>query len=300
MRAGTGAPRAGAVRAGAARATETEAKARGRRRAGTASLVAGGALVLVVVALALVSLFWTPYDPAAQDRLARFSGMSAAHPFGTDQFGRDILSRVMVSAQTALLSGVASVLIGAAVGVALGLVAALSGRGVRTAVMRLADAMMAFPGILLALMLIMVMGRGLTGTLVAISIFMVPSFCRLTCSLALEEEGRPYVLAARSYGSSRLRLALTQIMPNIAPRIVTQLTSSVGTAILLEASLSFLGLGVQPPGASWGTMISEAMQYVLVHPGLVVAPSVALVLCVLGFNLLGDGLNDRLVEGGGR
>lgn len=159
---------------------------------------------------------------------------------------------------------------------------------------------MAFPGVLLALLLVLVIGRGLTGTLVAIAVFMVPTFCRLTCTLAMAEAGELYVLAARSYGSSRARLACVQILPNIAGGLLTQLTSSVGVAILLEASLSFLGLGIQPPQPSWGVMISEAMQYVFTYPTQVVAPGVALLVTVLGFNLFGDGLGDRLVGGGGR
>ena len=270
--------------------------ARGRR-AGVVLTVVGAVLVALVVAMGVISCFWTPYDPTATAPAARFSGPSASHLLGTDQYGRDTLSRIMAAARPALAVGVGSVALGAAVGVVLGSVAAAV-RGLRAVVMRLTDGMMAFPGILLAMMLIMVMGRGLAGTFVAVAAFMVPTFTRLSCTLVMEAIGRQYVRAAMSYGTSRARAVVVHVMPNVMPRIVTQLSSSVGTAILLEASLSFLGLGIQPPQPSWGVMVSEAVTYVFTYPGQIVAPGLALVLSVLGFNLLGDGLNDRLVERG--
>ncbi|MBM6999689.1 ABC transporter permease [bacterium] len=273
-------------------------KRRVGRAAGRASLVVGALIVALVVATAAVSLVWTPCDPSAMTPLARFAGPSAAHPFGCDQFGRDVLSRVMAGARPAVLAGVASVTVGAAVGCALGMAAGMAGPGARSVVMRVMDGLMAFPGVLLALMLALVIGRGLVGTLVAVAVFTVPTFARLCAALTLAERGRPYVAAARSYGRGAASLALTQILPNILPRLVTQLTSSAGVGILLEASLSFLGLGVQPPQASWGVMVSEAMQYVYTYPTLVVAPGCVLVVAVLGFNLLGDGLDGILQEGG--
>lgn len=267
------------------------------KRRGKSLVVVGAVLVSIVVALCVVSLFWTPYDPAAMAPMERFSGPSAQHLLGCDHFGRDVLSRVMVSSRPAIVVGVGSVVLGTAAGVVLGAFAACSA-ALRTAAMRLTDAMMAFPGILLAMVLVLVMGRGLLSTFVAVAVFMVPSFARLTCSLATQELSSAYVGSARSYGASIARVLTFHVAPNIAPRIITQLTASVGTAMLLEASLSFLGLGVQPPQTSWGLMVGEALQFVLTYPWQVLAPGAALTLAVLGFNLLGDGLNDLLVERG--
>ncbi len=259
----------------------------------------GAALCCLAVAVCLVSLVWTPYDPAAMNLAERFAAPSLAHPFGCDQFGRDILSRTMVAAQPALLVGLGSVALGAVAGTALGLLAGMAGRGVRAVFMRAVEGLMAFPGILLAMVLVLVLGRGLASVLVAIAVFMVPTFARLTCQTTLELRERLFVRAARSYGCTGASLAVRHVLPNIAPRLVTQLTASAGSAMLLEAALSFLGLGVQPPTASWGYMLSEAFPYVLTYPGVAVAPGLALLVCALGFNLLGDGLNDLLVKRGG-
>lgn len=261
--------------------------------------VVGGVLSALALAACLVSLVWTPYDPTAMDLSQRFAAPSAAHLLGCDQFGRDILSRTMAAAQPALLVGLGSVALGAVAGIALGLLAGMAGRGVRAAFMRVVEGLMAFPGILLAMVLVLVLGRGLTSVLVAIAVFMVPTFARLTCQTSLEVRGCLYIKAARSYGCRGLSLAVRHVLPNIAPRLVTQFSASAGSAMLLEAALSFLGLGVQPPLASWGYMLSEAFSYVLTYPGIAVAPGVALTACVLGFNLLGDGLNDLLARRGG-
>lgn len=287
----------GGMRGGGGRATVAR---RTRHARPTVSLVVGAALVAGVVLACLVSLAWTPYDPDAMSLTQRFSAPTSEHLLGTDQYGRDILSRTMVSAQAALLVGLGSVSLGALAGTIVGTTAAMSARGVRAVIMRVVEGLMAFPGILLALVLVLVIGRGLTSSLVAIAVFMVPTFARLTYSLAMEARGTLYVKAARSYGSSPVRIVARQILPNMLPRIVTQLTSSVGTAMLLESSLSFLGLGVQPPTASWGNMLQEALQYALTFPGVALAPGCALMLAVLGFNLLGDGLNDLLVRRGAR
>ena len=230
----------------------------------------------------------------------RFALPSATHVFGTDQFGRDICSRVMVAARPALLVGLGSVGLGALVGTVVGAAGAMAGRVVRAVIMRLIDGLMAFPGILLAMMLVLVVGRGLTSALIAIAVFMVPTFARLAYGLTMEARGTLYVKAARSYGSSGARIVLRQVLPVMLPRIVTTFTAHVGAAMLLESSLSFLGLGIQPPTASWGMMLSEALPYVTSYPAVAVAPGLALMLAALGFNLLGDALNDRLVEGGAR
>lgn len=261
------------------------------------SLVIGAILVALTAIVCGVSLFWTPYDPSSMQPLERFAGPSFEHLFGTDQFGRDVLSRIMDATQVAMLSGVVAVTVGAVAGCVLGFAAGMAGRGLRSVIMRVVDGLMAFPGVLLALMLVLVIGRGLFATLIAVAVFMIPTFARLTSSLVLEERAKPYIKAARSYGCSGAAIAVVHILPNIMARLLTQLTSCVGIGILLESSLSFLGLGVQPPQPSWGVMISEALQYVFTYPGLIVAPGITLACAVLGFNLLGDGLNDALVVG---
>ena len=279
---------------------------RARRAAGVSAgggrltLVAGVALVALVVLTGLVSLVWTPYDPDAMEVTNRFALPSAAHLFGTDQYGRDICARVMVAARPALLVGLGSVGLGAVVGTLVGAAGAMAGGVVRAFIMRLVDGVMAFPGILLAMMLVLVVGRGLTSALIAIALFMVPTFARLSYGLTMEARGTLWLKAAQSYGSSRMRIVTRHVLPVVLPRIVTTFTANVGAAMLLESSLSFLGLGVQPPTASWGMMLSEALPYVTSYPVVAVAPGVALMLAALGFNLLGDALNDRLVKAGVR
>ncbi len=269
---------------------------RRRRGTGAISLVVGCSIVGVALAVCLLSLLWTPYDPELMDVANRFAAPSPEHLLGTDQFGRDILSRLMAASQPAFGVGLGSVLLGAAVGAAVGLVAALGGAGLRSVIMRAVDGLMAFPGILLAMVLVLVLGRGLMSVLVAIAVFMVPTFARVTCQTTLELKGSLFIKAAKSCGCGAVQVAVRHVLPNIAAPLITQLTACVGTAMLLEASLSFLGLGVQPPAASWGSMLNEALPYVFGHPSLAVAPGIVLMMVVLGFNLVGDGLNDGLVR----
>ena len=291
------------AQAKASEKAQTGSRAEGRpagrpagRLRGEPLLVLGAVLTALVVATCLVSLVWTPYDPTAMNVSERFAAPSLTHLLGTDQFGRDILSRAMVASQPALLVGLGSVALGSAAGIAVGLVAGMGNRVVNAVLMRVPDALMAFPGILLAMGLVIVLGSGLQSALIAIAVFTVPTFARLTCQTTLEIKGSLFIKAARSNGCRGVNLVVRHVLPHIAPRLATQFTASAGSAMLLEAALSFLGLGVQPPMASWGYMLSEAFAYVLVYPGLAVAPGLALMVAVLGFNLLGDGLNDWLVR----
>ena len=270
------------------------------RRTGRVGLVVGLVLVGAVAAMGALSLAWTPYDVSAMDLANRFAGPSPAHPFGCDQFGRDILSRCMAAAVPALAVGVGSVALGSLVGTVLGAVAAMGAPGVRACIMRLTDALMSFPGILLAMVLVLVLGRGLTSVLIAVAVFMVPVFARLTCQLVQEVASGLYVKAARVAGLGPFAVLVRHILPNVAPLLLTQLTARIGSAMLLEASLSFLGLGVQPPMASWGYMLSEALPYVTSHPLLAVAPGALLMAAALGWNLIGDALNDRMLRRGVR
>lgn len=269
------------------------------RRGSRRCLVAGLALVCAVALMGALSLVWTPCDPTAMDLALRFAGPSLEHPFGCDQFGRDILSRCMTAAVPALSVGLGSVVLGSVVGVAFGAFAAMGSQRLRTVCMRVTDALMAFPGVLLAMVLVLVLGRGLNSVLVAVAVFMVPVFARLTCQITTDVAGSLYVKAARIAGLRPLPVLVRHVLPNTAPLLLTQLTARIGSAMLLEASLSFLGLGVQPPVVSWGYMLSEALPYVTSHPGLAVAPGVMLMAAALGFNLVGDALNDRLLSRGG-
>lgn len=256
------------------------------------SLVVGLALVSVIILIFLCSFVALPYDPDEMNIRSRFQTPSAEHLLGTDQFGRDILSRVMVSSRSALLVGILSVFSGAFVGLVIGSLAAMSPKSIQIVIMRFIDGLMAFPGILMALMLCAVFGKGGGNAVLAIAIFMVPIFARLSYSMILESRTKLYVKAARSYGVGTFRMVICYMMPAMLSRLITQISSSIGSAILTESSLSFLGLGIQPPSASWGMMLSEARQYVLTYPYLALAPGVVLAIAILGFNLIGDGLND--------
>lgn len=264
------------------------------------SLLPGLLLVALILAMCLISFFWLPMDPNKMDTANRFALPTFSHWLGTDQFGRDVLSRVMIASRSALLVGLGSVSVGTAAGLLLGSLAAMAGPRLQALIMRIIDGFMAFPGILLAMMLVAVLSKGLINSVIAIGIFMIPSFSRLVYSMILENKTRLYVKAARSYGCRSGQIVISHIFPDMLPRLITQFSSAVGGAILTESSLSFLGLGIQPPSASWGLMLSEARQFVLSYPFLAVAPGAVLLVAALGFNLVGDGLNDRLVKRGSR
>lgn len=260
------------------------------------SLVLGLILVLAIAAVCLVSFIYMPHDPTEMNTAFKFlkPGNNTEFIFGTDNFGRDILSRLMRGSRTVLLVGVVSTGVGAVIGIMFGAFAGMEKGVISTIIMRFIDGVMAFPGILLAMMLVTVIGRGLKGSIVAIAIFIVPTFARLVYSMVLDTESMLFVKAAKSYGITNSRLFKKHYMPIMATRLITQFSSSIAHAIMIETSLSFLGLGIQPPNASWGLMLNESRQYFLMNPYLAVAPGVAIVLTVLGFNLLGDGLNDLL------
>ncbi len=261
------------------------------------NLVLGACLLLIVVAGCLISFCYLPYPPNVMDNVHAYlkPGMDLSHLLGTDQYGRDILSRILVGSRTVLLIGFVSVIGGALFGSVLGASAAMIKGIYGTIVMRAIEGLIAFPGTLLALMLVAVVGRGQRGAIMAIAIYTIAPFARLTYTLILENESLLAIKAARSFGTGSLRILSHYYMPELLPRLLTQFSASVGSAIMTEAALSFLGLGVQPPNASWGLMLSEAKQYALLYPYLAVAPGVALFIAVLGFHLLSDGLNDLLI-----
>lgn len=261
------------------------------------NLVLGACLLLIVVAGCLISFCYLPYPPNVMDNVHAYlkPGMDLSHLLGTDQYGRDILSRILVGSRTVLLIGFVSVIGGALFGSVLGASAAMIKGIYGTIVMRAIEGLIAFPGTLLALMLVAVVGRGQRGAIMAIAIYTIAPFARLTYTLILENESLLAIKAARSFGTGSLRILSHYYMPELLPRLLTQFSASVGSAIMTEAALSFLGLGVQPPNASWGLMLSEAKQYALLYPYLAVAPGVAIFIAVLGFHLLSDGLNDLLI-----
>ena len=261
------------------------------------NLVIGGLLLLLVIGGCLVSFFYLPFPPNVMDNAHAYlrPGIDPSHLLGTDQYGRDILSRIMVGSRTVLLIAFVSVLGGAVCGSLLGASAAMVKGLHGAAVMRAMEGLIAFPGTLLALMLVAVVGRGQQGAILAIAIYTIAPFARLVYTLILENESLLAIKAARSFGTGPLRLLSHYYLPELLPRLLTQFSASVGSAIMTEAALSFLGLGVQPPNASWGLMLSEAKQFALMQPYLAVAPGVAIFVAVLGFQLVSDGLNDILI-----
>jgi peptide/nickel transport system permease protein len=265
-----------------------------RRALSHPSFVLGALLTLGVAGAALLSLFWSPYPPAEIDIPNKLAAPTAAHWLGTDSLGRDLFSQLLVGAQNSIVVGVIAVGIGLAFGVALGCLASARRGWVEEAVMRAADFTFAFPALLSAIMLTAIYGPGLVMSIVAIGIFNIPVFARITRGAANAVWSREYVLAARSAGKGPLRITLDHVLPNIASQLIVQATISFATAILAEAALSYLGLGTQPPQPSWGRMLNEAQTQMFQAPMLAVYPGLAIVLSVLGLNLLGDGLRDLL------
>ena len=245
-------------------------------------------------AAALLSLVWSPYPPADIDIANKLSGPSAAHWLGTDSLGRDIASQLLVGAQNSIVVGVVAVGIGVLLGVAIGCLAAAKRGWVEELLMRASDFTFAFPALLTAIMLTAIYDPGLLTSIVAIGIFNVPVFARLSRAAAHSVWSRDYVLAARAAGKGAWRITTDHVLPNIANVLIVQATIQFALAILAEAALSYLGLGTQPPQPSWGRMLNEAQTMMFQAPLLAVYPGVAIALAVLGLNLLGDGLRDLL------
>lgn len=254
----------------------------------------GLALSAVVVVAAAVSLVWTPYDGNRMNARERLQGPSWAHPLGTDQYGRDTLSRVMTGAVNSIIVGLVTVAIGLTLGVGLGLLAAYRGRFTEEAVMRLADLLFGFPAVLTAILITSVLGPSMVNAMLAIGIFYIPVFARLTRAVAKVVWEKEYITAARAGGIGEWAITRRHVLPNILSPLIIQGTVQFAVAILAEAGLSYLGLGTQPPHASWGRMLNEAQTYMSVNPWMAVFPGLAIAWSVLGFNLLGDGLRDTL------
>jgi peptide/nickel transport system permease protein len=258
------------------------------------SFAVGGVLVALLILTALFSFVWTPYPAGEIDVPSKLLPASSAHWLGTDSLGRDVLSMLIVGARYGVAVGVIAVGIGISVGVALGLLAAARGGWVEELVMRGADFTLAFPALLTAIMLTAIYGPGLVTSIVAIGVFNIPEFARITRASAKAIWTREYVLAARACGKGRWHITFEHVLPNIAAVLIVQATIRFAIAILAEAALSYLGLGTQPPMPSWGRMLNEGQSMMYQAPMLAVWPGLAIVFSVLGLNLMGDGLRDLL------
>lgn len=282
------------VAAGAAIAPPPDPAASDRSRGRlNPSLVVGAVLVGLVVLAALVSFIWTPYDPTLVNGADRLQGFSSRHWLGTDKFGRDVFSQLIVGARTTLFVGIVAVGVAAVIGTPIGIFAGMAKSGLSELVMRLNDLLLAFPALLLAIMFGAVFGASTLTAMLAIGIATVPAYARIARASTLQVMSTEYVLAARASGRSRPAIAVRHVLPNIAGLIIVQSSVLFAIAVLAEAALSFLGFGTRPPTPSWGRLLQEAQELLYVAPRLAVLPGIAIAVAVLGFNLLGDGLRDK-------
>jgi peptide/nickel transport system permease protein len=258
------------------------------------SAMLGLVVICVLILLAIFAPLIAPFDPAQQSWTAVRKAPSWAHWFGTDESGRDLLSRVIYGARASLLAGVVSVSIALTAGVPIGLLAGYRGGWIDALISRITDAMLACPNLILAIALAAFLGPSLTNAMIAIGITATPVFVRLTRGQVLAVKVEDYVEAARAVGNPGWRIAVKHILPNIMPALLVQATLAIAAAIIAEASLSFLGLGQQPPAPSWGSMLNTAQRFLTNAPWMAVWPGLAIFLSVLSFNLLGDGLRDAL------
>ena len=254
----------------------------------------GAAIVLVVVVAAVFGPAVAPFDPATQEMALRLDGPTGLHWFGLDELGRDIFTRVLYGARISLLVGIVVVGVSATVGIAMGAIAGYFGGRVDETISRVIDILLAFPGLLLAIALVAVLGPSLTNVVMALTLIGWVGYARLVRGQVLRAREFEFVQAARALGATTPRILLRHVIPTTLPAVTVQATLGMGAAILNEASLSFLGLGVQPPTPSWGTMLNYGRGHLLAAPHLTIFPGVAIAVLVLGFNFLGDGLRDAL------
>lgn len=256
--------------------------------------VAAGIVLLILILAAIAAPLIAPYGPNTPDYANVLAGPSPEHPFGTDTFGRDILSRIIWGGRISLSVGFISVALGGLAGVALGLISGFFGGYIDSLIMRLMDVLLAFPGILLAIGVVALLGPGITNVVYAIAVFSTPVFARLVRGSTLALKRTVYVQASRSIGVRTLPLIFRHILPGTLPGVIVYLSLRVGTSILTAAALSFIGLGAQPPSPEWGAMLANGRSYLGVADHIMVFPGLAIFITVLAFNLLGDGLRDAL------
>ena len=256
--------------------------------------MAGGIITGIVLLVMLLGDWIRPYPPTAIDYDHTLSRPSLTHLAGTDDFGRDILSRLIIGSRYSLGMGLVATSVGAVLGAAWGIASAFYGRWVDNVSMRVVDVLLAFPGILLAIAIVAILGPGLVNVVIAVGVFGIPTFARLTRAPALAAKAQEYIHAARAMGAGNRRIMARHILPAVMPAILVYFTLRLGTTILTASALSYLGLGVQPPTPEWGAMLASARLFLNVAPHLVLAPGITISLAVLGFNLLGDGVRDAL------
>lgn len=257
-------------------------------------VILGAAIIFLLLFTALFADFISPYNPYQQNLRESLQQPSTAHLLGTDALGRDTLSRIIYGSRTSLAVGFLVTIIGGLIGMTLGLLAGYFGGMVNTLIMRLMDAFMAVPMLMLALAIGAALGGGLTNIIISLGVAIIPTYARLMCGQVLAVKEEDYVKAGEVIGGSDIRIMLMHVLPNSLSPLIVLATLNLGTAILAEAGLSFLGLGIAPPGAAWGAMVNDGYRYLLTNPVLSFAPGLCVMLVVLAFNLVGDGLRDAL------
>ncbi|MBN2542942.1 ABC transporter permease [bacterium] len=254
----------------------------------------GMVVILLFIMVAIFAPWLAPYDPYTPDLDNTLSMPSTQHLLGTDAIGRDTLSRLIYGSRTSLLVGIAAIGIGATVGLFIGLVAGYFGGLYNLIIMRFVDALMSFPMILFALTIAALLGGGLTNIVIALGVGLVPIYARLMCGQVISVKENEYIVAGRSLGCTSWRIMLLHIIPNCLPPLIVMVTLMMGSTILAEAGLSFLGIGISPPGAAWGSMINDGYQRIRTYPLLSFSPGIAIMIVVFSFNMVGDGLRDAL------
>ena len=257
-------------------------------------VIVGFVVIFLLIITAILAPIIAPYDPYQQDLKVAVQGSSFQHWLGTDQLGRDVLTRIIYGTRTSLEVGLIAVGVASIIGMSLGLMAGYFGGWFELIVMRIIDAMMSIPNILLALVFAAMLGGGLKNVMIAVGISMVPSYCRLMRSQVLIVRQTDYILAANVVGCSNLRVMFKHIFPNSLSPLIVLMSINLGGAIMAEAGLSFLGMGIAPPGAAWGSMVNDGYKYLLMNPVISIAPGVCIMAVVLAFNMVGDGLRDAL------
>jgi peptide/nickel transport system permease protein len=261
---------------------------------GRGVVVFGTVIMVILIITAIIAPLISPYDPARQKLKETLAPPSTQHLLGTDFLGRDTMSRLIYGSRISLIIAVGAISIAAFVGIIAGLIAGFYGSWVNVIIMRCVDALMSFPMILLALILAALLGGGLVNVMIAIGTALIPVYARLMCGQVLATREQDYILASRAMGNSNSRIMLRHILLNAFPPIIVLITMQVGTAILAEAGLSYLGIGITPPTPSWGSMVSDGFPYLITNPLLSFVPGVAIMIVVFAFNMVGDGLRDSL------
>jgi peptide/nickel transport system permease protein len=256
--------------------------------------VVGLVIITIFIIITIFGPWIAPYDPLEMDVMNSLSHPSSEHLLGTDEIGRDTLSRLIYGARTSMFIGIVVITVSTAIGVILGLIAANSTGVPHHIIMRITDGLMAFPSIILALLIAGLLGGGLQNVIIALTVGMIAPVIRITCGMALSVKENDYVIAARAMGASNINIMITEILPNCFAPILVMMTMGIGATILAEAGLSFLGVGIVPPTPVWGRMVNDGYRYLLTNPELSMAPGLAVMLVVFGFNMMGDGLRDAL------